>query len=72
MYEFGLKVIAFFSENMSIMDFLNSLGALENDGMFPSNLPSGEKKQVHESLSDPILVNCNQKTFSKKWKKSLK
>ena len=30
------------------------------------------KKQVHEWLFDQFFVNCNLKTLSKKWEKSLK
>ena len=42
----------------------------ENDGLFPSNLPSGvTKDKFMNHLSDLFLENCNQKTLSKKWKK---
>ena len=61
MYEFSPKVIAFFSENMSIMDLIEC---------FLPTRHQEKKKQVHESHSDPILVNCNQKTFSSFLKES--
>ena len=42
---------------------------LENDGMFPSNLPIWSNKNRFLNHSLIFFVNCNQKTFSKKWKK---
>ena len=45
---------------------------LENDGIFPSKLPIRSNKHRFMNHSLIFFVNCNQKTFSKKWKKSLK
>ena len=44
---------------------------LENDGIFPSNLPIriNKKRFMNYSLIF-FFVNCNQKTFSKTGKKS--
>ena len=43
---------------------------LENDGIFPSKLPTRGHNNWFMNLI--FFVNCNQKTFSKNWKKSLK
>ena len=52
---------------------LNDRGIHGNDGMFPSHLTSGVTKDrfMNDSLIS-FFVNCNLKTLSQKWKKSLK